>query len=180
MGSESRPSIVGRCDWTLNLGASQPNPTEDFPITTPRSGLPGDDVSRLYAPRPSSPGKSCYTAQQDGPPHFLGGLPTDNAFIEAFNGRFQAECLNAHWFLGLDDAREKLEAWRIYYNEQCPHGAIRYKAPISLQNHGGSSSQPATVTERRKLQPPSIQTSGAHQPKTPASGDRKSGAHQAH
>ena len=28
----------------------------------------------------------------------LPGKPTDNAFIEAFNGRFRAECLNAHWF----------------------------------------------------------------------------------
>jgi putative transposase len=32
------------------------------------------------------------------------GKPTDNAFIEAFNGRFRAECLNAHWFLSLADA----------------------------------------------------------------------------
>jgi putative transposase len=29
------------------------------------------------------------------------GKPTDNAFIEAFNGRFRAECLDAHWFLSL-------------------------------------------------------------------------------
>ncbi len=36
--------------------------------------------------------------------------PTDNAFIEAFNGRFRAECLNAHWFMNLEDAAEKLEA----------------------------------------------------------------------
>lgn len=35
------------------------------------------------------------------------GKPTDNAFIEAFNGRFRAECLNTHWFLSLADAREK-------------------------------------------------------------------------
>jgi putative transposase len=34
------------------------------------------------------------------------------AFIEAFNGRLRAECLNAHWFLTLADAREKLEDWR--------------------------------------------------------------------
>ncbi|MDP3264667.1 MAG: IS3 family transposase, partial [Tabrizicola sp.] len=40
------------------------------------------------------------------------GKPTDNAFIEAFNGRFRAECLNQHWFLTLADAAEKLEAWR--------------------------------------------------------------------
>lgn len=38
------------------------------------------------------------------------GKPTDNAFIEAFNGRFRAECLNAHWFMSLADATEKLEA----------------------------------------------------------------------
>jgi hypothetical protein len=31
----------------------------------------------------------------------------DNAYIEAFNGRFRAECLNAHWFLTLADAAEK-------------------------------------------------------------------------
>jgi putative transposase len=38
------------------------------------------------------------------------GKPTDNAFIEAFNGRFRAECLNASWFLTLAYAREKMEA----------------------------------------------------------------------
>jgi putative transposase len=61
------------------------------------------------------------------------GKPTDNAFIEAFNGRFRAECLNAHWFLTLDDARLKMEDWRKYYNEDRPHGAIGNRAPILLQ-----------------------------------------------
>jgi putative transposase len=40
------------------------------------------------------------------------GKPTDNAFIESFNGKFRAECLNANWFLSLDEARAKCEAWR--------------------------------------------------------------------
>lgn len=44
------------------------------------------------------------------------GKPTDNAFIEAFNGRFRAECLNARWFKSLEDARQKMEAWCRYYN----------------------------------------------------------------
>ena len=52
------------------------------------------------------------------------GKPSDNAFIDAFNGRFRAECLNVHWFLTLADAAEKLEAWRRDYNEVRPHGAI--------------------------------------------------------
>jgi putative transposase len=68
------------------------------------------------------------------------GKPTDNAFIEAFNGRFRAECLNAHWFLTLDDARSKLEDWRRYYNEERPHGAIGHRAPITLLNHDGAPS----------------------------------------
>ena len=29
------------------------------------------------------------------------GKPTDNAFIEAFNGRLRAECLNTHWFMSM-------------------------------------------------------------------------------
>jgi len=60
------------------------------------------------------------------------GKPTDNAFIEAFNGRLRAECLNTHWFLTLEDAREKLERWRRHYNEVRPHGAIGNQAPITL------------------------------------------------
>jgi hypothetical protein len=36
-------------------------------------------------------------------------ISTDNDFVEAFNGRFRAECLNAHWFLTLNDAEQN---WR--------------------------------------------------------------------
>ncbi|WGR73012.1 IS3 family transposase [Bradyrhizobium sp. ISRA432] len=68
------------------------------------------------------------------------GKPTDNAFIEAFNGRFRAECLNAHWFLSLADAQEKVETWRRYYNEERPHGAIGNRPPILLQKHVGATS----------------------------------------
>ncbi len=71
------------------------------------------------------------------------GKPTDNAFIEAFNGRFRAECLNAHWFLSLADAWKKLEDWRKYYNEERPHGAIGQKTPITLLNHDGAASPPS-------------------------------------
>jgi putative transposase len=62
------------------------------------------------------------------------GKPTDNAYIEALNARLRAECLNAHWFLSLADAAEKLEAWRRDYNEERPHGAIGNKVPAALMN----------------------------------------------
>jgi hypothetical protein len=67
---------------------------------------------------------------------------TFNAFGEAFNGRLRAECLNAHWFLSLADAAQKKEAWRRYYNEDRPHGAIGYKVPIALMKPGGDPGQP--------------------------------------
>jgi len=51
------------------------------------------------------------------------GKPTDNSFIESFNGKFRAECLNTHWFMSLDDARSKLEDWHRDYNEFRPHTA---------------------------------------------------------
>ena len=67
------------------------------------------------------------------------GKPTDNAFIESFNGKFRAECLNAHWFMSLDDARRKMEGWLKDYNEVRPHSAIGNKTPISLTNYPGAS-----------------------------------------
>jgi putative transposase len=57
------------------------------------------------------------------------GKPTDNAYIEAFNARLRAECLNASWFLSMADARDSTEAWRIDYNEQRPHTALGNLTP---------------------------------------------------
>lgn len=51
------------------------------------------------------------------------GKPIDNAFVEFSNGRVRAECFNAFWFLRLDDARVKCEAWRFDYNEVRPYSS---------------------------------------------------------
>ena len=60
------------------------------------------------------------------------GKPTDNAFVESFNGRLRQECLNESWFLSLEDAREKVEAWRHHYNRERPHGALGNLAPLEF------------------------------------------------
>lgn len=57
------------------------------------------------------------------------GKPTDNAFIESFNGRFREECLNQHYFASLEEARATAEAWRAEYNEERPHSALGNLAP---------------------------------------------------
>jgi putative transposase len=68
------------------------------------------------------------------------GKPTDNGFIEAFNSKLRSECLNAHWFMSLADAREKLDAWRRDYNEVRPHSAIGYNVPVALHYPAGVTS----------------------------------------
>ena len=60
------------------------------------------------------------------------GKPTDNANVESFNGRLRQECLNATWFMSLDDARGKIEAWRQYYNESRPHSSLDWTTPAEF------------------------------------------------
>ena len=49
--------------------------------------------------------------------------PTDNAYIESFNGSLRDECLNLHWFETLTEARQEIEVWRRDYIESRPHMA---------------------------------------------------------
>jgi putative transposase len=58
------------------------------------------------------------------------GKPTDNAFIESFNGSFRDECLNVNWFLSLEDAKDKINAFKEEYNHFRPHSALGNLTPI--------------------------------------------------
>ena len=60
------------------------------------------------------------------------GKPTDNARVESFNGRLRQECLNAHWFLSLDDAKARIGARRRDYTESGPHSALEWKTPAEF------------------------------------------------
>lgn len=57
------------------------------------------------------------------------GKPTDNAFIESFNGSLRDECLNVNWFLSLEDAQQKLEVWKEDYNSYRPHSSLGNLTP---------------------------------------------------
>jgi len=46
------------------------------------------------------------------------GKPVENMYMESFNGRLRDECLNEHWFMSLDHARQVIEDWRIDYNTE--------------------------------------------------------------
>ncbi len=112
--------------------------------------LTGDDVVRVLEGVASQRGKP-QTIRVDNGPEFISrsldmwayfngvkldfsrpGKPTDNAFIESFNGRLRDECLNQHWFLSLDEARAVTEAWRDDYNRVRPHGALGNQTPFEF------------------------------------------------
>jgi putative transposase len=57
------------------------------------------------------------------------GKPTDNAIAESFNGKFREECLNAHWFESVEDAKEKIDTWRWDHNEHRPHRSLEGLTP---------------------------------------------------
>ncbi len=57
------------------------------------------------------------------------GKPTQNGFIESFNGRFRDECKNEHWFSDIVHARKVINDWRQDYNECRSHSALNYQTP---------------------------------------------------
>ena len=81
-------------------------------------------------PVPHGPDQQNLAAQTDlrneSPPCIM----PDNTYVESFNGRLRDECLNAHWFLSLADARTKIEAWRRDYNESRPHTSLGWLTPV--------------------------------------------------
>ena len=95
----------------------------------------------------------CGTAKIDW--HYTApGKPTQNAFVESFNGRMRDELLNETLFTSLDHAREKIAAWAWDYNNQRPHSSLGYATPAafaaelkkqgaaSLRIAGGYATQP--------------------------------------
>jgi putative transposase len=62
------------------------------------------------------------------------GKPTDNAFVESFNGMFRAKCLDPHWFTSLTETQQIVETWRREYIESRPHRALGEKTPNEFVN----------------------------------------------
>lgn len=62
------------------------------------------------------------------------GKPTQNAFIERCNGNVRKELLNAYIFKTLDEAKIKVEQWKLDYNNHRPHSALNYKTPNQIKN----------------------------------------------
>jgi putative transposase len=66
--------------------------------------------------------------------HIQPGKPVQNAHVESFNGKLRDECLNMNWFVHLGDARDKIEAWRVDYNQRRPHSSLNYRTPAEFRS----------------------------------------------
>ena len=60
------------------------------------------------------------------------GKPTQNAFVESFNGKFRDECLNEEWFMNIGDARHKISKWKLEYNSERPHSGLNGFSPYEF------------------------------------------------
>jgi putative transposase len=66
--------------------------------------------------------------------HFIEpGKPSQNGYIESFNGKFRDECLNENYFADIADCRQITEAWREDYNTERPHSALRNRTPAAFR-----------------------------------------------
>jgi putative transposase len=71
-----------------------------------------------------------WAAQRKVELHFIDpGKPTQNCYVESFNGSLRDECLNEHAFTSLHEAREIIDAWRTDYNQVRPHKSLGKKTP---------------------------------------------------
>ena len=75
---------------------------------------------------PSSPAwRSCAGRRDPIEWHYIApGKPTQNAFVESFNGRLRDELLNETLFGSLAHARAVLADWKEDYNTVRPHSAL--------------------------------------------------------
>ena len=77
--------------------------------------------------------------------HIQPGKPTQNAYIESFNGKFRDECLNEHWFQNLAQARAEIARWRADYNEVRPHSSCGRMPPAKFAAQHRQSSTGGAV-----------------------------------
>jgi len=94
------------------------------------TSLPGQRVVRVLERIVAERGKPAEIVMDNGPEftslamdrwahengvelHFIQpGKPTQNCYIESFNGKFRDECLNENWFVNVADARRRIENYR--------------------------------------------------------------------
>ena len=83
--------------------------------------------------------------------HIQPGKPTQNGYVESFNGKLREECLRVSWFQNLFEARRTIAAWRRDYNEERPHSSLNYLTPAEFATRSGGGKAQATPAWKTML-----------------------------
>ena len=74
--------------------------------------------------------------------HYIApGKPTQNAFVESFDGKLRDELLNETLFTSLAQARAVLAAWKHDYNNVRPHSALGILSPAEYADRSAPGTQ---------------------------------------
>lgn len=129
--------------------------TRECPAAEVDLSLPGGRVARVLARLVAHRGKPARIVVDNGPEFtskaldqwayengielvfIRPGKPVENCFVESFNGKMRDECLNAHWFTTLADARRTIELWRLDYNQVRPHSSLGGLPPAEFAVEAG-------------------------------------------
>jgi hypothetical protein len=76
--------------------------------------------------------------------YIMPGKPTQNAFVESFNGRLRDECLNETLFTSLAHARSILAAWKHDYNTIRQHSKLGGRTPAEIDGTNQGCTSDAT------------------------------------
>jgi putative transposase len=86
--------------------------------------------------------------------HYIApGKPTQNGYVESFNGRMRDELLNESLFLGLADARQAIAAWVADYNNDRPHSSLDYRTPAAFAAQLTATGPRAALLDGSALSP---------------------------
>lgn len=86
--------------------------------------------------------------------HYIApGKPTQNGFVESFNGKMRDELLNETLFFGLDHARSVIAAWMEDYNTTRPHSSLAYQTPAAYAAKFAATGYHATPLRGSVCQP---------------------------
>jgi putative transposase len=73
------------------------------------------------------------------------GKPTQNAFVERFNGSYRRGVLNKYIFEDIDQVREQTQIWMNDYNHHRPHDALGKMPPVKYAELNSFGTSPKRI-----------------------------------